>query len=98
MFYILFAVYIAAVNFFTFTYIRKQKKSAEYSLDKPKFRDGKLWIASLLGGAVSAFITMLLSKFRTDNLLLMVLLPLIAVFNVYIAVLVFKSGFLSMYL
>lgn len=41
MLYILFAVYLAAINFFALLFVRKQKKAAEGALDKPKYRDGK---------------------------------------------------------
>ena len=89
MLYILFAVYLAAINFFALLFVRKQKKAA---LDKPKYRDGKLLLAALLGGALGAFLTMLFSKFRTDNILLMILLPLFIVLNVYAVVSIFRSG------
>ena len=95
MFYILFAVYIAAVNYFAFLYIRKQKKENEYQLEKSKFKDGKLWICSALGGAPTAFFTLIFSKFRTDDLLLMILLPIIAVLNIYLCILFLKSGIFS---
>ena len=92
MLYILFAVYLAAINFFAILFVRKQKKAAEGALDKPKYRDGKLLLAALLGGALGAFLTMLFSKFRTDNILLMILLPLFIVLNVYAVVSIFRSG------
>lgn len=92
MLYILFAVYLAAINFFALLFVRKQKKAAEGALDKPKYRDGKLLLAALLGGALGAFLTMLFSKFRTDNILLMILLPLFIVLNVYAVVSIFRSG------
>ena len=47
MLYILFAVYLAAINFFALLFVRKQKKAAEGALDKPKYRDGKLLLAAL---------------------------------------------------
>ena len=86
MLYILFAVYLAAINFFALLFVRKQKKAAEGALDKPKYRDGKLLLAALLGGALGAFLTMLFSKFRTDNILLFIVL------NVYAVVSIFRSG------
>lgn len=92
MLYVLFAVYLAAVNFFAMLFVRKQKKAAEGALDKPKYSDGKLLLAAVLGGAAGAFLTMLFSKFRTDNILLMIVLPLLIAVNIYAIISIFRSG------
>lgn len=54
---------------------------------------GKLCIAGALGGAVTIYICMFLFKYKRANLLLMVLMPLLGVLNIYIFVLLFRSGF-----
>lgn len=54
---------------------------------------GKLCIAGLLGGAITIYVCMFVFKFQRSNLLLMVLMPLLGVLNVYLWVLLFKSGF-----
>ncbi len=54
---------------------------------------GKLCITGLLGGAITIYVCMFLLKFKRSNLLLMVLMPLLGVLNIYLWVLLFKSGF-----
>ena len=54
---------------------------------------GKLCIAGALGGALTIYICMFLFKYKRGNLILMVLMPLLAVLNIYLFVLLFKSGF-----
>ena len=54
---------------------------------------GKLCIAGLLGGAITIYVSMFLLKFRRSDLLLMILMPLLGVLNIYLWVLLFKSGF-----
>ena len=54
---------------------------------------GKLLITGLLGGAIAIYACMFLFKFQRSNLLLMVLMPLLGVLNVYLFVLMFRSGF-----
>ena len=54
---------------------------------------GKLCIAGALGGAVTIYICMFLFKYKRANLLLMVLMPLLGVLNIYLFVLLFRSGF-----
>jgi len=54
---------------------------------------GKLLITGLLGGAIAIYACMFIFKFQRSNLLLMVLMPLLGVLNIYLFVLVFRSGF-----
>ena len=54
---------------------------------------GKLLITGLLGGAIAIYACMFIFKFQRSNLLLMVLMPLLGVLNVYLFVLMFRSGF-----
>lgn len=54
---------------------------------------GKLFIAGALGGAITIYVSMFLLKFRRGDLLLMLTMPLLGVLNVYIWVLLFRSGF-----
>ena len=53
----------------------------------------KLLIAGALGGAITIYVCMFLLKYKRSDLLLMVLMPLLGVLNVYMFVLLFKSGF-----
>ena len=54
---------------------------------------GKLCITGLLGGAITIYVCMFLLKYKRSDLLLMVLMPLIGVLNIYLWVLLFRSGF-----
>ena len=54
---------------------------------------GKLCITGLLGGAITVYICMFLLKYKRSDLFLMVLMPLLGVLNVYLWVLLFRSGF-----
>ena len=63
---------------------------------EPKKNDkglGKLFAAAALGGAITIYVCMFIFKYRRANLLLMITMPLLAVLNVYIWVLLFRSGF-----
>lgn len=53
----------------------------------------KLFITGALGGAISIYVCMFIFKFRRSDLLLMVLMPLLGVLNVYLWVILFRSGF-----
>ena len=54
---------------------------------------GKLCIAGALGGAIAIYTCMFIFKYKRTDLLLMVLMPLLGVLNIYLFVLLFKSGF-----
>ncbi len=54
---------------------------------------GKLCITGLLGGAITIYVCMFLLKYRRADLLLMVLMPLLGVLNIYLWVILFRSGF-----
>ncbi len=54
---------------------------------------GKLLITGLLGGAITIYVCMFIFKWKRSELLLMVLMPLLGVLNVYLWVLLFRSGF-----
>ena len=60
---------------------------------KPQKYINKLCITGALGGAIAIYACMFIFKFRRNDLFLMVVMPLIGVLNVYIWVLLFKSGF-----
>ena len=53
----------------------------------------KLCITGVLGGAITIYLCMFILKYRQTELLLMVLMPLLGVLNVYLWVLLFRSGF-----
>ena len=59
----------------------------------PEKNAGKLLITGLLGGAITIYVCMFVFKYKRSDLLLMVLTPLLGVLNIYLWVLLFKSGF-----
>lgn len=91
--YIIFIVYILAVNFYAIILLKSQKD--DYADDEAKMNsgDGKLILTAILGGAISIYICMFIMRYRLKNLLLMILMPVIGVLNVYFCVVAFRSGF-----
>jgi uncharacterized membrane protein YsdA (DUF1294 family) len=68
-----------------------QKNEYMQSEDRFNSGDGKLLLAAILGGAVGIYVTMFITKYKLKNLLFMITLPVIAVFNVWFAVVAFRS-------
>jgi len=55
--------------------------------------NGKLLLTGILGGAIAIYACMFIFKYKRTDLLLMLLMPLLAVLNVYVWVMLFRSGF-----
>lgn len=91
--YVIFSVYILAVNVFAVMLVKTQKDESIDENGKGKTGDGKLILTAILGGALAIYVTMFIMKYRLKNLLLMVILPVIAVLNVYFCIVAFRSGF-----
>ena len=107
--YVLLVAYILAINFYAFLLVkslRDQEKQAELNAQatppvgeqtpSPKTTakpTSKLCITGLLGGAITVYVCMFLLKYRRSDLFLMVLMPLLGVLNIYLWVLLFRSGF-----
>ncbi|MBD5632734.1 MAG: hypothetical protein HDP34_05840 [Clostridia bacterium] len=91
--YVIFIVYILAVNFYAVMLVRAQRDEYTENDGKGKTGDGKLILTAILGGAISIYVSMFIMRYRLKNLLLMIIMPVIAVLNVYFAVLAFRSGF-----
>lgn len=90
---ILLSVYIFAINFYSFRLLKVQKDEFEAG-GAANARDGKLILSAILGGAAAIYVSMFCMRFRLENLLLMVLMPVMAVLNVYC----FYWGFRSIWL
>ena len=54
--------------------------------------DGKIILTALLGGAIGIYCAMFAMRYRLKNLLFMILMPVIAVVNIYFFYVAFKSG------
>ena len=91
--YIIFIVYIVAVNFYAVILLKSQRDESYGDEGKMKSGDGKLILTAILGGAIGIYVTMFILRYRLKNLLLMVLLPVIGVLNVYLIITAFRSGF-----
>lgn len=91
--YIIFIVYILAVNFYAVLLLKSQRD--EFGRDEAKMHsgDGKLILTAILGGAIAIYLSMFILRYRTKNLLLMILMPVIGVLNVYFFIMAFRSGF-----
>ena len=90
--YIIFGVYIAAINFYSVMLLKSQRD--EYGEnDAPKTGDGKLILAAILGGAIAIYVSMFIMRYRLKNMLFMILMPVLGVLNVYLIVTAFRSGF-----
>ena len=90
--YILFGAYLLAVNVYAVMLVKNQKKICE-ERGHARCSTSKLLVAGFLGGAVAAYAALFILKFKTDNVLLMVLLPVLSVLNVYLIVLLFRNSF-----
>ena len=91
--YIIFTVYILAINFYSVMLLVSQQN--EYLIDENKLNsgDGKLILSALLGGAVGIYIAMFITKFKLKNMLFMILMPVIGALNIWFIVLAYRSGF-----
>ncbi len=90
--YVLFAVYILAINFYSFLLIKSQRDSFNEE-EKRKIGDGKLLLAAFLGGALTMYISMFIFKYRLHSMFLMIALPVLSVLNIYLFILAYRSGF-----
>ncbi|MBQ5927067.1 MAG: hypothetical protein IIX01_03985 [Clostridia bacterium] len=90
--YLFFFTYILAINFYAFLLVKRLKdETVDGEYDKTS--DGRLMITGLLGGAVAIYVCMFIFKYRLKSLFLMIFIPLLAVLNIYLSVLAFRSGF-----
>lgn len=88
---IIFAVYVAAINFYSFLLIKMQKRGCEENNNE--IRDGKLFITALLGGATGIYVSMFVYKYRLNSLFLMVTIPVLIALNVYVAIVAIANNF-----
>ncbi len=90
--YVLFSVYILAVNFYGFRYAKALRDGDDGG--DSRAGDGKLVLTALLGGALAVFLSLLFMRYRLNSMTLMIFLPVIAVLNVYC----FFLGFRGIYM
>ena len=91
--YIIFIVYILAINFYAVILLKSQRDECGNDEAKMNGGDGKLILTAILGGAICIYVSMFIMRYRLKNLLLMILMPVIGVLNVYFFIVAFRSGF-----
>lgn len=89
----LLSTYILAVNYYAFRLLKKQQDDTDVGDMKAGDGDGRLLLISAMGGAIAVFVTMFVLRYRLDSMLLMIVLPLLAVVNIYCFYLGFRSIF-----
>jgi len=67
--YIVFIVYIAAVNLYAVMLLKAQRD--ENGENEKPVGDGKLILCAIMGGAIGIYATMFILKYRLKNLLFM---------------------------
>ena len=98
--YILLIAYILAINVYAFILLKslkavpasERKKSAPLSTAAKNPMLGKLLLTGALGGALTVYTCMFIFKYKRNDLLLMVAMPILGVLNVYLFVLLFRAG------
>ena len=93
VFYIIIFVYVIAINVYGVLMLYYQKKSREDGDDTYKISDTKLFLSGILGGAIGIFTFMFIFKYRTKNLIMMVLMPVFIALNIYFLIVMLNGGF-----
>lgn len=92
--YVVFSVYIIAINFYGVLMLYFQKKDRENGDEENvSISDGKLLFTGLLGGSLGIFVFMFIFKYRLKSIVMMVLLPIFITLNVYAVIFGFNNGF-----
>ncbi len=98
--------YLFGVNFYAFLLIKSMRKE-EAELAQPlqneteqptksaKKGDGRLALTGLLGGALTIYACMFAMKYKLKNMFLMIIMPVLAVLNIYLVFIVARYGFLN---
>ncbi len=105
--FVLLIAYIISVNFYAFILVKSLKDNHREGetptqgvpltqrTDEPKKENrhlGKLLATGALGGAITVYVCMFIFKWKRTDLLLMLLMPVLGVLNIYLWILLFRSG------
>ena len=93
-------VYLLAINIFGFMLILLDKRNnqttpeenEENKVSKNKVSKSKLIFTAFLGGALGIYLSLFILKYKTNNLFLMITMPLILVVNVYVFIFLFSNA------
>ena len=89
---ILVITYVLAVNVYGYMLIFMQKKHIEES-KTTSIKDGKLFVAGLIGGATGIYVAMFVNSYKLQNMFLMIVMPILIVLNLYVLFVCFTSNF-----
>lgn len=89
---VMLAVYVVAINVYGFMLLRFQKNRNEEN-PETSVKDGKLFIAGLLGGAIGIYLAMFILSYRLQSMFLMIVMPLLIVLNAFFVILAVTSDF-----
>lgn len=92
--YVILAVYLIAVNAYAFLLIRSLKRKSTERGSAARGGYGKIFVAGILGGAAAGYAAMIAFQYKTDKILPMTLLPVLAALNIYAIVMLLRSGIL----
>lgn len=89
MLVILLIVYILAINFYAFLFMREIKNAKEA---EQKTYDGKLSLIALLGGGITVFTCMFIFKNRLNNLFFMLAVPLLSALHICLWIMAIRAS------
>lgn len=88
--YAVVTAYVLAVNLYCVILVRSQKKLVANGKTPKKRTSAKILLSAVLGGAIATYVTMFAVRYKLDNMLLMLALPVIAVLNVFLLFTLFR--------
>ncbi len=92
LFRVIIITYIVSLNVYSYLLIYFQKKQLEES-NETSVKDAKLFLSGLIGGAIGIYVSMFIYKYRLQNMLFMILVPMLIVLNVYVFISIFTGNF-----
>lgn len=79
---ILLIVYFIAVNVYSFLLIKTQKSQVDEH-GTCHIHDGRIFLAGIMGGAITVYVAMFIFKYRLQSLFLMVTMPVLIAVNAF---------------
>ena len=89
MLVVLLIVYILAINFYAFLFMREIRSAKE---TEQKAYDGKLSLIALLGGGITVFACMFIFKNRLNNLFFMLAVPLLSALHICLWIMAIRAS------
>ena len=89
---ILLIVYLLAINVYSFLLVKSNRDAAEED-EKFVVKEGKYFLTGLLGGALGIYVSMFVFRFKTENLFLMALMPVLIAVSAFFVYECFAKNF-----